>query len=347
MHPKYFFFLFVILGGCICNPNNTYEYNTGKLPEIPVNMELVNSRFDDYNMALPIIHYELYLMFSSNRNSLGEDFDIEGGNYFFEWNKENGTFRIGEAFDEQWNQYITLRKHINGPGNEFGPLAYQISYYETPTDLPNDFLLYATDTVGGPFNIYLSYLYFDNGRPTDSIINIPLEGINSEYDELYPSFYGYDNNNFRYNSNEYTSEEMYLCNNSEGVFNIYKINIPENTAVPQFLMSEEKKTLEKLPLNSDANDKCPFIIGDILLFTSDREGGQGGFDIYYCLRIGNEWTEPKNLGPKINTEYNEYRPVSSVFWEYENDLVLFSSDRPGGLGGYDLYYAGTDKFRQE
>ena len=28
---------------------------------------------------------------------------------------------------------------------------------------------------------------------------------------------------------------------------------------------------------------------------------------------------------------------------YENDLMVFSSNRPGGLGGYDLYYVGIDK----
>jgi hypothetical protein len=29
-----------------------------------------------------------------------------------------------------------------------------------------------------------------------------------------------------------------------------------------------------------------------------------------------------------------------MFYEYQNDLMLFSSDRPGGKGGYDLYYVG-------
>ncbi len=50
----------------------------------------------------------------------------------------------------------------------------------------------------------------------------------------------------------------------------------------------------------------------------------------------------ENLGEIINTEYDEYRPIiirTSEDWVYINDLMIFSSNRPGGKGGYDLYCA--------
>jgi hypothetical protein len=346
MHPKYSLFLFILLGGCICNSPSGYDHFTGRLPEEPQNFELINSRYNDYNSVSPIIHNEVFLLFSSDRESQGENYDLVGGNYFFEWSRDKGTLRTGEVSGEYWNNYTFLMRRINTEGNEYGPLSYQIDFYDSPSELPNDFLLFSSDTSGRQ-DIYLSYRHIEQGNETDSAVNLPLKGINSEADDMYPTFFGYKDDNFRTAQNEYTAKEMYFCSNKDGNFNIYKVGIPEGTGLPQFLLSEDEKTKLPVSFNSDANDKCPFIIKDVLLFVSDRAGGYGGFDIYYCLRDGDQWSEPKNLGPKINTEYNEYRPVSSVFWEYENDLVLFSSDRPGGMGGYDLYYAGTDKFRPE
>lgn len=342
---KYLFLLFTLFSGCICNPSDGYEYFTGRLPEEPQNFELINSAHNDYNMVSPVIHNEVYLLFSSDRESQGQNFDLVGGNYFFEWSRSEGTLRTGEVSGEYWNQYTFLMRRINTEGNEYGPLSYQIDAYDSPTELPNDFLLFSSDTSGRQ-DIYLSYRHYEQGHETDSAVNVPLTGINSEADDMYPTFFGHEND-FRIAQDENTAEEMYFCSNRDGNFDIYKIDIPENTGLSQFLLSGNKKNAVPLSFNSNADDKCPFIIKDVLLFVSDRENSYGGYDIYYCLREGDEWSEPENLGPKINTEYNEYRPISINFWDYENDPVLFSSDRPGGLGGYDLYYAGTDAFRQE
>ena len=45
-----------------------------------------------------------------------------------------------------------------------------------------------------------------------------------------------------------------------------------------------------------------------MVFTSNRQGGFGGFDLWYSIFDGTEWSEPKNFGERINTEYDEYRP---------------------------------------
>ena len=80
-----------------------------------------------------------------------------------------------------------------------------------------------------------------------------------------------------------------------------------------------------------------------MVFTSDRPGGYGGYDLYYSFYNGNEWGEPINFGEDINTAYDEFRPVAVQVYEFKNDLMIFSSNRPGGMGGYDLYYVGIDK----
>ncbi|WP_367389568.1 OmpA family protein [Lewinella sp. LCG006] len=72
--------------------------------------------------------------------------------------------------------------------------------------------------------------------------------------------------------------------------------------------------------------------GDRLFFASDRPGGFGGKDIYYCDRIGLGWSSPINLGPQVNTEGDELYPY------YHTDEVLyFASNGQLGLGGLDIF----------
>lgn len=74
--------------------------------------------------------------------------------------------------------------------------------------------------------------------------------------------------------------------------------------------------------------------GKYLFFASDMPGGFGGTDLYVCEWSGTEWGAPVNLGPKVNSLGNELYPF------IRNDGVLFfSSDRPSGLGGLDVYSA--------
>lgn len=73
---------------------------------------------------------------------------------------------------------------------------------------------------------------------------------------------------------------------------------------------------------------------ELFFFSSDMEGGYGGTDIYVCFNIDNKWTNPINLGPHVNTAYNELYPF------YHSDGTLyFSSNRLEGMGGYDIYSA--------
>ncbi|WP_075350432.1 PD40 domain-containing protein [Algoriphagus marinus] len=79
-------------------------------------------------------------------------------------------------------------------------------------------------------------------------------------------------------------------------------------------------------------------------FASDRPGGLGGFDLYYSFKTASGWSDPVNFGPSINSAQDEYRPVVSDHPDFSNRLMIFSSNRPGGLGGFDLYYVGILKF---
>ncbi|MFP4058806.1 MAG: SUMF1/EgtB/PvdO family nonheme iron enzyme, partial [Candidatus Brocadiia bacterium] len=92
-------------------------------------------------------------------------------------------------------------------------------------------------------------------------------------------------------------------------------------------------------INSGAIDRDVFVAADgrTLLFQSTRPGGQGNSDFYRCTRLDarSEWGEPVSLGPPVNTPHAE----CSVWLSYDGLSLWFSSDRPGGLGGADLWRA--------
>ncbi|MGD8454069.1 MAG: hypothetical protein PVJ57_19825 [Phycisphaerae bacterium] len=64
--------------------------------------------------------------------------------------------------------------------------------------------------------------------------------------------------------------------------------------------------------------------GTSLYFYSDRPGGSGGYDIWVAHRGSNGWQEPINLGPGVNSPYNDYGPALTP----DGATVYFASNRP-------------------
>ena len=83
-------------------------------------------------------------------------------------------------------------------------------------------------------------------------------------------------------------------------------------------------------VNSSYQETTPFISQDKnrLYFASDRPGGFGGMDIYYCDRLDytyKNWSEPKLLGAPINSEYNDSHPYIFL----DENTIFFNSERDG------------------
>ena len=70
---------------------------------------------------------------------------------------------------------------------------------------------------------------------------------------------------------------------------------------------------------------------EVLFFSSNREGGFGGYDIYYSTRSGDGWEAPVNLGEIINTPDDELTPY------YVDGTLYFSSNGLISMGGFDIY----------
>jgi outer membrane protein OmpA-like peptidoglycan-associated protein len=88
-------------------------------------------------------------------------------------------------------------------------------------------------------------------------------------------------------------------------------------------------------------DSQPTISGDgnILYFASNRPGGQGGIDIWMTKKgPDGEWGVPTNLGPTVNTPYDEKSP----FIHTDSQTLYFSSNGHPGVGGYDIFFSRAD-----
>jgi outer membrane protein OmpA-like peptidoglycan-associated protein len=101
----------------------------------------------------------------------------------------------------------------------------------------------------------------------------------------------------------------------------------------------------KLPvaINADgAGTQQPFVTADgkYLLFSSDRAGGSGKFDIWYVALSSSfePGAEVINMGSTINTSEDDEAP----FYHLPSKTLILATNGRTGMGGYDLFYAKGD-----
>ncbi len=74
--------------------------------------------------------------------------------------------------------------------------------------------------------------------------------------------------------------------------------------------------------------------GNTMIFSSDRPGGFGGLDLYVTkLDRNGEWGTPVNMGPEVNTPFNDDRP----FLINDGKILFFASQGHYNMGGYDIF----------
>jgi hypothetical protein len=319
-----------------CYDTHRQNFDKGLIPVTPQNFRKVNSSHDDYNSDMDYDWSEKYftLVFSTNRK-IERDFDFICYDCMAYSSLISGKFEMNADIRE-----FRLLDAINSAGNELGPsLVYDpANGFFDPTKLTDaqKRFFYASDK-GGNLDIYCATLEVEDDEYVITGEPAGLSEINSESEEAYPTVL-YDE--------QTRIEVLYFTSDRDGSFDIYKAT--GNTG--KLINQSTDVAIEKVEaLSTGSNDKCPYIRGDIMVFSSDRAGGLGGFDLWYSKYVNNQWSAPVNFGDAINTEYNEYRPIIADMDEahylnnFLNDLMVFSSDRPGGKGGFDLYYVGIKK----
>lgn len=210
-----------------------------------------------------------------------------------------------------------------------------------------------------------------------SIVNIGRE-INSEYEDYGPVLNeeedeiifttrrrdGNLNQNVADDNKPY--EDIFIARKKNGVWS-YATNIGDRINTPfhdsNLALSADGKTLYILKdegggdiyfckqqedgswgapvalpgiINSSFEEKSISISkdGKTLYFSSNRPGGLGGTDLYRATKDAKgEWANVKNLGPKINTAFDEEGP----FIDYDMTTLYFSSKGHKNIGSYDIF----------
>lgn len=86
-------------------------------------------------------------------------------------------------------------------------------------------------------------------------------------------------------------------------------------------------------LNTNAHDASIALSNDGQVLYIFKSTTKDGGDIFQSSLVGNDWTMPARLGPNINTKSWE----GSCSLSGDGQLLYFASDRPGGMGGRDIY----------
>lgn len=312
---------------------NGYKYETGTFPDLPVNMGEINSVYDDYNSTSPIIGTTSPLCFSSNRSSLGKDFDIIYKLLDVMMDKTTGKLTVAEntsgnldVYTQNLNLYNAMTQ-IKTASDEFGPYLIPQNKNYNYEGRNSSYIFLYSNNEGGSQDI--KFVHNLDGEYYSAPKQVSF--LNTDIDDAYPSI-----------SADFST--LYFCSNRDGNFDIFSVALDTTISILSNLEDPNTKSVIKnTVLSSDSADKCPFMYKNIMVFTSNRPGGFGGFDLYYSVFENGQWSAPVNFGNKINTEYDEYRPIVKPMYEFTNDFMIFSSNRPGGKGGFDLYYVGIQK----
>ncbi len=316
------FIIFFSIAGCRKEPIKI-NYKLGLFPDSVIALEALNSPYNDYNVALEAGIHEghLPLLYSSDRGSQGADFDLVHGLIEYTFGQTTGNFRL--TAESRSDPFLDLLgSAFNNSGDQLGPYRF----FNRTNGLEYITVASSTDESG----LDLFYLNYIPAYPALPTIGVPVAAtlFNSVSDDAYLTL-------------NVTLDTAWFCSDRGGDFDIYTLSRPAGLTVDEWLTSAAADAVAVGTLNSEHNEKCPSVEGRYMVFASDMPGGFGGYDLWYSIFHDGQWSAPVNMGQDINTPHNEYRPVLGRDNRFENHFLIFSSDRPGGKGGYDLYFTGV------
>lgn len=166
--------------------------------------------------------------------------------------------------------------------------------------------------------------------------------------DIYTSNYtaeGWDkpkNLGFKINTSTMESQPCISADEKELYFVRDSKNYKSDLYFSQLYKGEWSNPKPIVSANSKGSEMSPFIHpdGNTLYFASDGHPGMGGYDIFMCKKLPRgEWSAPINLGYPINSEKDEISFVVSS----DGQKAYISSNRDGGMGGFDIYVFDLDQ----
>lgn len=221
---------------------------------------------------------------------------------------------------------FTNIKEINGSELDFSPIPFGNGVVFT-TSKSNRFLQCPPQNAGDYTDLKYSEKKSDGswGKP------VPLTGkVNGKYNDGAAAF------------NPAGNKMIFTRNNLGGKNAADVIDLKLYSAD---LEGGSWGNVTELPFNSDDWSTCHPALskdGTLLVFSSNRTGSKGGsMDLYWAKLEGGVWSIPTSLGDMVNSDSSDLFP----FLDEHNNL-FFSSNRPGGSGGLDIYAAAMNSSGQ-
>lgn len=226
------------------------------------------------------------------------------------------------------NDFYEIRKlPFNSKYDDFSPIFYKGGLLFASEREESKFVIRGgNDWTGNPdLNLFFISIDTTNAEASEFIYNEKLEN----YSKIF--------------NTKYNDGPIIFNNNATKVFftrnNLSTQDAEQTIRLKIFSadVDDDKWTnIQGLPFNSDEYSVAHPALsldGKTLYFSSNMPDGFGGMDLYFSIFENGQWSPPKNLGPKINTEGHEVFP-----YIHTSGCLYFSSDGHFGLGGLDIYY---------
>lgn len=249
------------------------------------------------------------------------------------FNSAVSRFRLGLSADSALRELANI-KSTDFPELEFylGVLNHQVSSFDEAALHLNkyrDIPVKIRNITNEEVDYYLSCVKHAKeftSQPHRSIIKNLGAKINSEYDDYVPLI---------------TPDESVLYFTSRRSGGTGLIKDGDGKYYEDVYMSQkaedgswgDPKNIGS-PINTNTHDACVALSFDgnqMIIYRTSADKLTG--DLYICHTDYNGWSEPQKLGPEMNTPYIE----TSACFSTDTSVIYFSSSKPGGYGGRDLY----------
>lgn len=236
-------------------------------------------------------------------------YECENGKEFVANPKNFSIVNIGREINSEWDDYAPV---LNA--NE-------------------DIIIFTSRRKDGNMNQNVD---LDNKPFEDIFISRKVNGVWSRAENIgAPVNTPYHDSNLAFSAD---GETLFIYKDDNGGDIYYSDRQPNGTwSVPKPLPGIINSSYEEKSISISPDERT-------LYFSSNRPGGYGGLDIYKATKDAKgEWSNVKNLGPKINTEFDDDGP----FIDYDNKTLYFSSKGRKGMGGFDIFKSVFDEKTNE
>ncbi len=276
------------------------QQSTIRLAEIEIQLGNYEKSLEYYNEVLIL----------SPNDSIAEN-GIESVNLALEWAEMPTRYKINKA------------KHMNTRKNDFSPTVdekngYDHVYFSSTRDESKG--KRSSGITGQKFSdLYVTK--FDRKQEWTDVA--PVDSLNTAFDEGTPCIFN-DGRSFYYTSCIAEKGRKVGCQ----IYEAQKVD-GEWMNGANIAIVTDTISIGHPSVTED---------GTIIYFSARMQGGFGGADIWYVENGDEGWTKPKNMGPAINSAYDEMFP-----YILNDSTFFYSSTKHPTMGGLDIFIATTNK----